>query len=385
MKNKKLKNGNYKFYKLSTKIPFLIKNLFFFNLLIYFFIQKIKLKNKLNEQKKNIMKNLKSFSLKKNVFFFLKKRPNKLKSSLIIKEKEELLNMISKSVGRKITYFNSIFLSQKLMFGNQIILINIIIFYCEILGCKRIILDKNWNWFIKNRIYYRKYRILIKVGEVNKFKSDTGVIDCSTNFFYYSKYIKPELRMNVIKKEILNNIPKFKTNLNDLYIYIRSGDIFIRVYNHLYAQPPLCFYKEIINNNKFDNIYIISKIKNNPVINALIKQNSNIKYKKNNLKDDIGILVYCYNMVGAISTFNNIIMHLNDNLINYWEFNIDSIVAKISHFHYFLYHLNKKINIYRMKPADKYLNKMRYWTNSKYQRNLMIKEKCPNKFQKYNY
>lgn len=328
------------------------------------------------------MKNSKSISLKRNLFFYLKKRPDKLNSSLINKEKEEILNMISKSVGRKITYINSIFLSQKLMFGNQVILINIIIFYCEILGCRKIILDENWNWFIKHKIFYRKYRMFIELGEISKFKSDRGIVDDSTNFFYYSKYIRPELRMNVIKKEILKNIPKFKTNLNDLFIYIRSGDIFIRVYNHLYAQPPLCFYKNIINNNKFDNIYIISKDKNNPVINALINQYSNLKFKKNNIKDDIGLLVNCYNMVGAISTFNNIILHLNDNLINYWEYNLDSIYAKISHFHYLLFHLNKKINIYRMNPTDKYLNEMRYWTNSKYQRNLMIKENCTTKFEK---
>lgn len=34
-----------------------------------------------------------------------------------------------------------------------------------------------------------------------------------------------------------------------------------------------------------------------------------------------------------------------------------------------------------MEPTDKYLNEMKFWTNSKYQKELMIKEKCINKFE----
>ena len=97
------------------------------------------------------MKSMKSKVIKKDIFFYLKEKTNS-KSTLYMKEKNELLTFISKSVGKKITSVNTIFLSQKLMFGNQIILINLAIFFCEILGCKKIILDQNWNWFIKHKI-----------------------------------------------------------------------------------------------------------------------------------------------------------------------------------------------------------------------------------------
>ena len=107
-------------------------------------------------------KEIENKELKKNIFFFLKEKA-KTKSSINLKEKKELLNMISESIGRKITSVNIIFLSQKMRFGNQIILINLAIFFCEILGCKKIILDKNWNWFIKNKIIYKKYRMIIDV------------------------------------------------------------------------------------------------------------------------------------------------------------------------------------------------------------------------------
>ena len=192
------------------------------------------------------MKSMKSMVIKKDIFFYLKEKTNS-KSTLYMKEKNELLAFISKSIGRNITYVNTIFLSQKLMFGNQIILINLAIFFCEILGCKKIILDKHWNWFIKHKIIYRKYRMIINIGEINDYKPNNYTIfDFSTNFFYYSKYFKPELRMEIIKKEVLKNIPEFNVKENSLYIYIRSGDIFIRSYNNLYSQPPLCFYQSII-------------------------------------------------------------------------------------------------------------------------------------------
>jgi hypothetical protein len=164
------------------------------------------------------MKNLKSMAIKKNIFFYLKEKTN-TKSAINLKEKKEILNMISESIGRKITSVNTIFLSQKMMFGNQIILINLVIFFCEILGCKKIILDKNWNWFIKNKIIYRKYRMIIDVGEIKDYKANNFTIfDFSDNFFYYAKYIKPDLRMNIIKKEVLKNIPEFKIKPNSLYI-----------------------------------------------------------------------------------------------------------------------------------------------------------------------
>jgi len=304
---------------------------------------------------KNMMKNKKLNIIKKNIFFYMKEKTNS-KSTLYLKEKNELLNFLSKRVGRNITSLNTIFLSQKLKFGNQIILINLVIFYCEILGCKKIILDKNWNWFIKHKIIYRKYRMIINIGEINDYKPDNYTIfDFSDNFFFYGKYFKPELRMKVIKKEVLKNIPEFKTKPNSLYIYIRSGDIFIKSYNNKYSQPPLCFYQAIINNKKFDDIYIIAKDKRNPVINYLLNQYNNIIYNRNDLKTDIGYLIKAYNIVGAVSTFINVIIRLNDNILNYWEYNIDSLKAKINHFHHLFYQFQKKINIYIMEPTDKYL------------------------------
>ena len=147
-----------------------------------------------------------------------KDKPINSNNILIKKEKSNILKFISKYHKRKITSIDSIFLSQKFRFGNQIILITKIIFYCEILECKRIILDKKWNWFIKNKIIDNKFNITIEVGERKDFNNSNTLVDFSDKFFFYLGYIKPELRTEIIKEELLNNIPKITSNKNDLYI-----------------------------------------------------------------------------------------------------------------------------------------------------------------------
>ena len=114
------------------------------------------------------------------------------------------------------------------------------------------------------------------------------------------------------------------------------------------------------------------------MITKLLKEYKNIKYSKNNIKTDIGLLVSAYSIVGAVSTFINVIIRLNDNLKIYYEYNIDSLQAKIYHFHRLFYHLPRNINIIKMEPSDKYLKDMKNWKNSKYQRQLMINEICTN-------
>lgn len=210
------------------------------------------------------------------------------------------------------------------------------------------------------------------------------MIDCSDNFLFYLGYIKPELRTEIIKEELLNNIPKIKTNQSDLYIYIRSGDIFV-VPNEYYTQPPLCFYEEIINKEKknFSKIYLIAEDKNNPIIEVLLNNYHNIIYNKNSLKLDIAYLINAYNIVGAMSTFINILLRFNDNLEKYWEYNIYTLQSKIIHFHHSCYHIKKKFILFLMEPSDFYKEVMIPWNNSETQKNLMLKEKCHKKFKSF--
>lgn len=187
--------------------------------------------------------------------------------------------------------------------------------------------------------------------------------------------------MYLIKREILNNLPKCNSNPNDLYIHIRSGDIFESPRNNSYSQPPLCFYQKILKTFKFRNAYIISENKSNPIINILLKNFDNVRYKKNKLNIDISYLANSYNIVSSISSFVTNIIKLNDKLLFLWEYDLYRLSEKYFHLHYSVYNFPHNYTIYKMNPSKKYKKAMYTWYNSFKQRRIMIKEKCKSQFE----
>ena len=127
-------------------------------------------------------------------------------------------------------------------------------------------------------------------------------------------------------------MPLVNISIENLYIHIRSGDIFTYCTTYPYAQPPLCFYDNIIQNFNFTNIIIISSSKENPVIQKLINKYKNIIYNENELKYDIAILINAFNIVASISSFLTTIIQLNYNLNYLWDYNIYNIKQKIRHY-----------------------------------------------------
>lgn len=299
-----------------------------------------------------------------------------MNNSIILKEKEELFKYISKSFNKNITSLKSIFLDFKCNFGNQLILLNKVIFFCEILGCERIILNKKYYWFIKNNIVYKKFNMIIEVGDEKDYINKNILIDRTNNFFWYSNYIKPKFKTEIIKHEILRNLPKMLTDSNNLFIYIRSGDIFGYAYNDFknYYQPPLCFYQIILQNFKFRNISIIAENKNNPVIDKLLVQFPYIFYKINSLKIDISYLVYSYNLVGAYSTFINNIIRLNDNLQLFWYYEF------LESFFFDFEFNHNNLSIYKMKASYYYYDKLNKCHTLKCEKNIMLNSKCEYNF-----
>jgi len=311
-----------------------------------------------------------------NKYLSFKEKPLNLNDSVIIKEKINILNLLSKDIGRNITSIDSIFLATECNFGNSIVILNKLLFYCEIIGCKTIILDKDIFWFIKRPITILKYNISIKVGDKIHCNNRSSLYYNSLDIFYSVLDIKPEIRINLIRNEIIRNLNKINVNKDDLYIHVRSGDIFI--YPHSpYAQPPLCFYREILNNRKFNKVYLIAQDKNNPIIEKILKEYSNVIFCKNSLKEDISYLINAYNIVASISSFLNSIIQLNYNLKTLFDYNIYKMSEKILSYHYDLFQFpHNNFIIYRMKPSFNYNKTMYIWKNSKKQKKLMFKERC---------
>ena len=192
-------------------------------------------------------------------------------------------------------------------------------------------------------------------------------------------------RFDIFKNEILNNLPKVKINFDDLYIYIRGGDIF----SHLnpsplfcpdYYQPPLCFYKSVLSKFIFRKITIISENTSNPVIPILLKEYPYIKYNKNDIKLDISYLVNSYNIISAKSSFIASIIKLNQNIKFLWEYDIYQLLEKYLHLHYSVYTFSFNYTIYKMNASENYKKLIYPFQYTEKQRQIMIEEICDNKF-----
>ena len=342
--------------------------------LIFILIYLINIKYlKLTTIKKNFK--LKELNYYLNNYEILVKKPN-ITNNLLLEEKKSIIKLLSNN--QNLTYINTIFLNKTCNFGNCIVFLNKLIFYCEIIGCKFIVLNKDIYWFIKNNITINN--ISISVDDDRNYNNTTSLIYDSWDMFFSFFKIKPEIRSNYLRKEILLNLPKMVTNEKDLYIHIRSGDIFISPHRP-YAQPPLCFYSNILKNFKFQKIYLITEDTRNPVAGKLLKDYPIIKYTKKTIKEDISLLINAYNIINSVSSFVNSIIQLNYNLLYLWEYNIYHMNEKIlAYNHEFNTYLHNNNTIFRMEPSSCYINKMYEWKNTRSQIALMIKEKCINEF-----
>ena len=370
---RKLLNDNEKIIS-KKKLFFFAKLILFFYILIYnkFFICKL-----------NILTNEKYFNEENNEYFknFTNLKSLNINGNLISIEKKKILQLISKVLKKNIFFVNKIYFKANCRFGNCLILLNKYIHFCEIVGCNTIILDEKNFWFLKSTMILKKNNINFILNNI-KYYNETSIITYdSFNLFYKFFNIKPEIKIHLFRKEILQNLPVIKISKEQLYIHIRSGDIFTYCPLYPYAQPPLCFYDNIIQNFNYSDIVIISSSMENPVIQKLINKYPNILYNLNPLKYDVAILINAFNIVASISSFLTSIIQLNCNLNYLWDYNIYNIKQKIRHYHYDFYKFPFKNFInYRMEPSFTYKKVMQRWKNSKRQRKLMLKEKCNNFF-----
>ena len=299
--------------------------------------------------------------------------------------KSKYLKEISKMKNQTVTELETFFLVSNYNFGNGLIAINNVIFICEIVGCHKIILNKEQKgrkWLIVNPIYIENTNITIIQGSnVDCEKKDIVCIYRIAQIYYYMVAI-PKLRISLMKSEILKNLPKVDINKGDLYIHMRGGDIFIAdPPHHGYAQPPLCFYEKVINNSFFKNIYIIAMDNSNIIINTLIQKYNNVIHKINSIEYDISILCHAYNLIASISSFCLSALKLNDNLKDLWEYDLMRLYDKFLNLHHHTSQFEIKYIIHTMKPSDKYLSKMFYWKKSPEQLKLMLEDNCPYDFQ----
>ena len=302
--------------------------------------------------------------------------------SLIEKERRTILNFYFPRDPNRTNI--TIFYDLEFPFGNQIAAFNKFIFYCEIIKCQKILLSTDNKMYINHTLYDKDYNITIEIVR-NAIPMDDWLTSLSPNFFYDFYSLKVENRLDIIKNEIINNLPKVEVNKKDLIIHFRSSDVFQHINDpdHApdYAQPPLCFYETILQKFNFENIYLISVDDiYNPVIKELRAKYPRIIYHENSLEVDISYLVRGYNVVGSISSFLISCIKLNDNLEYFFEYDRYPMCSKMFHSHPSIFNFKRNYTTYLMEPSETYKNKMIIWKCTDEQIEIMLKDKCPNDF-----
>ena len=299
--------------------------------------------------------------------------------------KEQLIQKFSNRYEKDFRYVKNIAINKPFSFGNQISAINNIIYYCEILGIKNIYFNSKEDFYLKNDTVTDKIHIwIIPEDKYDCSSKETFCGQLFINFFYPVEF-KPKRRSLILKDEIKRNLPQVKINKDDLYIYIRAGDSFYSNVRNGYIPSPYCFYERIITKFKFNDIYIISIDDKHPAIGKLMSTFPKIKHQSKNVKTDIALLMNAYNLANSMSSFTQVAISFNDNLENLFDYEAYKASEALLHFHYDIDKLNRRFNVYRMKPSENYLRNIYNWCNTQEQRRLILEENCINDFVKTIY
>lgn len=241
-----------------------------------------------------------------------------------------------------------------------------------------IALHFNYNITLPRHKYFNKRYVIIN----NNITILNNNIQNDSDFFYLNNvFVSNEKLFNDDSdfKKIFNKVTqkRIKKIIKDLFvidisnllelpednllIHIRGGDIFSENPLPSYIVPPLSYYINIINNNKYRYIYIISEDEKNPCINKLIELYPNIRYKKRDFELDVKLILRTKNIVISYGTFVPSLLILSDKIEN---------VYYPSYF-YFSKLLIKHVNYYKV-DLDEYRQKINEWKNNLSQNNILI-------------
>lgn len=128
-------------------------------------------------------------------------------------------------------------------------------------------------------------------------------------------YILPIYRAS----ETLEPELKKAVGLDDsLVIHVRSGDVFGRSPHPNYVQPPLWYYRQILREQNWKNIFLVSEDMNNPVIRQMCDDFPGIVFMARSFSLDFAMLRHARNLVGSKSTFSIAAFYFNREVCRFW-------------------------------------------------------------------
>lgn len=193
-----------------------------------------------------------------------------------------------------------------------------------------IALDEDYSAVIfPSHSMFNKTYIKLKECDINSIKNIDNK-DCY-DIFEKSKNENKHKRFQKNKNNVLKHLTDIfnfnykdisKGKDNDLYIHIRSGDLFeidgspSVHFSHTLNQPLLNQYIKLIDNSNYDNIFIIAEDKKNPVINQLLNKYPKIIHNINSFEDDIKLILGAKNIAFGDTTLIPTLLYFNKGVKN---------------------------------------------------------------------
>ena len=269
-----------------------------------------------------------------------------------------------KDITSKDYKFSSIQIKWYGRLGNNIIQVSNAVYLAELMNVSTIYVDPGFCR-INNNVEIKEKNITII--PTKNIPNDAHPMESSIFQFDIDDH-NPEDRVLTFASEVLKGIPHINTSDDELYIHIRSGDIFNHNPSCYYGQPPLCFYEAIINKWGFKRIFILTDSMSNPVIRHLMD-----RYDADvviiDLEATIGYILSARNLVVSFGTFIPSLLRLIPD---------DPSKRIFRYGNNFRYCTDIWKKITYLEPSKNYVDKLlsENWKNTKKQRKMMINEKC---------
>jgi hypothetical protein len=180
-------------------------------------------------------------------------------------------------------------------------------------------------------IYHPGFEFLsdnIVVDEIRIIKGEPSEANVLKSNFFYGKIFRPFFQLTTSRCDLLRKLsPHLDFPLGgqrlrsekELFIHIRSGDIFKKeITHHLYGQPPFSFYKKVIELEKWELVSLVYEDDSNPVIDRLkayLKELSvAFETHSGTLKQDIEVLCGAKDLVIGRGNFIYPVLCLSKNI-----------------------------------------------------------------------
>ena len=115
--------------------------------------------------------------------------------------KQKLLNELQTiKKNKNLSEIKFVYLDKSYNFGNAMVLLNNLLYYCEILNITNIYLNSKKKWPISKKIISHKINISF-ISKRNFDFTNKNIVIFDKRSIYFQRVIKPEIRIDMLKNE----------------------------------------------------------------------------------------------------------------------------------------------------------------------------------------